>query len=195
MKAIFASRNRHKAEQVVRLLPQIELVSLDDVAPDLELEEPFMTFEENAVAKARAVVAATGQPAIADDSGLEVDALGGAPGVHSARYAGEAATDRENNAKLVAALRDVPPGRLLARYRCVAVLMLPDTTLVTADGWCDGTIVLEGRGTGGFGYDPHFVPRGETRTMAEIPLDEKLAFSHRGRAFRALAEKMATLRI
>ncbi|MFN2594722.1 MAG: RdgB/HAM1 family non-canonical purine NTP pyrophosphatase [Actinomycetota bacterium] len=195
MKAVFASRNRHKAEQVALLLPQFELIPLDELAPGLELEEPFLTFEENAIAKARAVVAATGMPAVADDSGLEVDALGGAPGVHSARYAGEAATDRENNAKLVAALEGVDPGHLLARYRCVAVLMLPDSLVISAEGWCDGTITLEGRGAGGFGYDPHFIPRGETRTMAEIPLDEKLAFSHRGRAFRALTEKIDGLRV
>ncbi|MDQ3877925.1 MAG: RdgB/HAM1 family non-canonical purine NTP pyrophosphatase [Actinomycetota bacterium] len=195
MKAVFASRNRHKAEQVALLLPDMELLSLDDIAPDLELQEPYLTFEENALAKARAVVAATGLPAIADDSGLEVDALGGAPGVHSARYAGEAATDRENNAKLVAALQGVDPARLLARYRCVAVLLLPDGREIVADGWCEGSITLEGRGTAGFGYDPHFVPRGETRTMGEIPLEEKLQFSHRGRAFRSLAEKMRSARV
>lgn len=195
MKAVFASRNRHKAEQVERLLPGFDLLPLDELAPDLELQEPYLTFEENALAKARAVVAATGLPAIADDSGLEVDALGGAPGVHSARYAGEVATDRENNAKLVAALEGVDPEHLLARYRCVAVLLLPDGKEVVAHGWCEGTITLEGRGSGGFGYDPHFIPRGESRTMAEIPLDEKLEFSHRGRAFRALAEKIDALRV
>jgi XTP/dITP diphosphohydrolase len=113
--------------------------------------------------------------------------------VWSARYAGEAATDRENNAKLIAALADVPDDHLTARYRCVAVLVLPSGLEVTAQGWCDGRVVREGRGTGGFGYDPHFVPTGQTRTMGEIPLEEKLAFSHRGRAFRALAEKMKAL--
>jgi XTP/dITP diphosphohydrolase len=195
VRAVFASRNRHKAEQVTRLLPLIDLLPLDELAPDLELQEPFLTFEENALAKARAVVAATGLPAIADDSGLEVDALGGAPGVHSARYAGEAATDKENNAKLVEALKNVDPDHLLARYRCVAVLMLPDGREITADGWCEGTITLQARGSNGFGYDPHFIPRGENRTMAEIPLEEKLQFSHRGRAFRALSEKMSALRI
>src|SRR5687767_5127423 len=108
MKAVFASRNRHKAEQVAVLLPDVELSSLDDVAPQLELEEPYDTFEKNALAKARAVVAATGLIAIADDSGIEVDALDGAPGVRSARFAGEGATDAQNNEKLIEALRDVP---------------------------------------------------------------------------------------
>lgn len=190
MKVVFASRNRHKAEQVALLLPGIELVPLDEVAPDLELEEPYDTFEENARAKARAVVIATGMPAVADDSGIEVEALGGAPGVRSARYAGEAATDRENNRKLVEELEYVPELERDARYRCVAIFITPDGREVVAEGSCEGHIVLEGRGTEGFGYDPHFVPKGESRTMGEIPLMEKLGFSHRGRAFRGLAHKL-----
>jgi XTP/dITP diphosphohydrolase len=190
VKFAFASRNRHKAEQVAILLPSIDLISLDVVAPDLVLEEPYETFEANAIAKARAVVAATGLPAIADDSGLEVDALGGAPGVRSARYAGEAATDRENNAKLISQLKSVPSELRLCRYRCVAAAVFSDGRELTAEGSCEGRVIEEGRGSLGFGYDPHFVPRGETRTMGEIPLEEKLRFSHRGRAFRALAAKM-----
>jgi XTP/dITP diphosphohydrolase len=190
LKAVFASRNRHKAEQVALLLPGIELIPLDEVAPDLSLEEPFDTFQENAIAKARAVVVATGLPAIADDSGLEVDGLGGAPGVRSARYAGEMSTDMENNQRLVKELEYVPEHDRRARYRCVAVLVTPDGNEVVAEGSCEGTIVLEGRGNEGFGYDPHFVPEGDSRTMGEIPLIEKLGFSHRGRAFRGLAYKL-----
>ena len=190
MRAVFASRNRHKAEQVALLLPGVELISLDEVAPDLVLEEPFDTFTENALAKARAVVIATGMPAFADDSGLEVDGLGGAPGVRSARYAGEMATDRENNQKLVHELEYVAEEGRKARYRCVAVFVTPDGRDVVAEGSCEGTIVLEGRGTEGFGYDPHFIPEGQSRTMGEIPLNEKLGFSHRGRAFRGLAHKL-----
>lgn len=190
MKVVFASRNRHKAEQVAELLPSVELISLDEVAADLTLEEPFDTFLDNARAKARAVVVATGMPALADDSGIEVDALDGAPGVFSARYAGEAATDRENNVKLVAALRDVPEGDRTCRYRCVAILVTPDGTEVAAEGSCEGHVVLEPRGSEGFGYDPHVVPDGDSRTMAEIPLGERLALSHRGKAFRSLAEKL-----
>jgi XTP/dITP diphosphohydrolase len=185
VKVVVASRNRHKVEQIAVLLPSLELVPLDDVASGLELDEPYETFEENALAKARAVVAATGLPAIADDSGLEVDALGGAPGVRSARYAGEDATDEANNAKLVEALAGTT--ERTCRYRCVAVFVDPDGRELVALGSCEGTVVLEGRGDLGFGYDPHVVPEGETRTMGEIPLDEKLRFSHRGRAFRALA--------
>jgi len=194
LKAIFASRNRYKLEQIQRLLAGMELVPVDEVVPDLELEEPFDTFEANALAKARIAGEATGLPAIADDSGLEVDALDGAPGVHSARYAGVGASDSDNNNKLVAALKDVDAGDRTARYRCVAVLVGPEGRELVAEGTCDGTITLEPRGDLGFGYDPHFIPvldgRTETRTMGEIPLDEKLAFSHRGRAFRALAAKL-----
>ena len=192
MRAVFASRNRHKVEQVAVILEDVELVTLDDVAPDLELAEPFATYRENALAKARSAAKVSGLPAIADDSGLEVDALGGAPGVVSARYSGEDATDADNNRKLVEALRDVPEPRT-CRYRCVAVLVMPDGHEMVAEGACEGRVVLEGRGTEGFGYDPHVVPEGETRTMGEIPLDEKLRFSHRGRAFRGLAEEMKLL--
>jgi len=188
VKAVFASRNKYKAEQVVALLPSVELIALEDVAPGIELHEPFDTFEENALAKARAVVEATGISAIADDSGIEVDALGGAPGVRSARYAGPDADDDANNRRLVAELRDVPEEERTARYRCVAVLVRPDDEEIVAEGSCEGRVVLEGRGDLGFGYDPHVVPEGETRTMGEIPLEEKLQFSHRGRAFRKLAQ-------
>ena len=193
MKAVFASRNQHKAEQVALLLPNVDLISLDDVAPGPELDEPYDTFEANARAKASAVAEVTGLPAIADDSGLEVDALGGEPGVRSARYAGEGASDEDNNRKLVAVLRDVPEDRRGCRYRCVALYVDPSGREVVAEGTCEGTVVLEGRGSLGFGYDPHVVPEGETRTMGEIPLDEKLRFSHRGRAFRLLAERLRAL--
>lgn len=172
------------------MLGEVELVPLDDVAPDLELVEPFDTFEANALAKARVVAIATGLPAIADDSGLEVDALGGAPGVRSARYAGEGATDKENNAKLVEELAGTPEAERTCRYRCVAALVMPDGRGIVTEGSSAGRVVLEGRGTLGFGYDPHVIPEGDTRTMGEIPLEEKLTFSHRGRAFRALAEAL-----
>jgi non-canonical purine NTP pyrophosphatase (RdgB/HAM1 family) len=193
VRAVLASRNRHKAEQVTLLLPDVDIVSLDDVAPDLVLEEPFDTFEGNALNKARVAARATGQPAIADDSGLEVDALGGEPGVYSARYAGEGATDADNNRKLVERLRDVPEPQRTCRYRCVAALVMPDGREIVEEGTFEGRVVLEGRGSMGFGYDPHVVPVGETRTMGEIPVEEKLAFSHRGRAFRALAARLDSL--
>lgn len=191
MRAVFASRNRHKLEQVERLLPAVELVPIDEVAPGLELSEPYDTFEANALSKARIAARAAGMPAIADDSGLEVDVLGGRPGVHSARWSGPDATDESNNHKLVAELVAAGVGDPTpCRYRCVAAAVFPDGTEVVAEGACEGRAVLQGRGALGFGYDPHVVPEDETRTMGEIPLDEKLRFSHRGRAFRALAAKL-----
>jgi XTP/dITP diphosphohydrolase len=190
VKAVFASRNRNKSEQVALLLPEMDLIPLDEVAPDLELEEPFDTFEENALAKARAVVTATGLPATADDSGLEVDALDGAPGVRSARYAGEMATDRENNSKLLEALGVVPEDQWVCRYRCAAVFVSPDTRSIVADGVCEGRVISTPRGNLGFGYDPLVIPAGDSRTMGEIPLEEKLVFSHRGRAFRSLRARL-----
>lgn len=193
VEAIFASRNRHKLEQVMLLLPEVNLVPLDDVAPELELIEPHDTFTDNALAKAHTVATATGRAAIADDSGLEVDALDGAPGVISARFSGLDATDEANNSKLVDALQDVPDDERTCRYRCVAVLVQPDGTELVAEGSCEGRVVLEGRGDLGFGYDPHVIPLGEQRTMGEIPLEEKLRFSHRGRAFRTLAQLIGDL--
>ena len=172
------------------MLPQVDLIQLEDIAPGLELDEPFDTFEANARAKASAVVKVTGLPAIADDSGLEVDALGGEPGVRSARYAGAGATDDDNNRKLVAALAGVPEAERTCRYRCVSLYLDPDGREIVAEGSCEGRVVLEGRGDLGFGYDPHVIPSDETRTMGEIPLEEKLRFSHRGRAFRLLAERL-----
>ena len=194
MKAVFASRNKHKVEQVALLLRDVDLVALDDVAPGLELDEPFDTFEGNALNKARTASRATGLLAIADDSGLEVDALGGEPGVRSARYAGDGATDEANNAKLVEALREIGEERPSCRYRCVAAAVWPDGQEIVTEGSCDGTVVFEGRGALGFGYDPHVIPAGEHRTMGEIPLEEKLRFSHRGRAFKELAERLPSLR-
>jgi XTP/dITP diphosphohydrolase len=190
MKAVFASRNAHKLEQVRSLLPDVEFVPIDDVAAEIELSEPFDTFVENALSKARIAAQATGMPAIADDSGLEVDVLGGAPGVSSARWSGPEATDVTNNRKLTETLRSLGEPNVSCHYRCVAALVLPDGRELTAEGTFQGHVVLEGRGDLGFGYDPHVVPEGETRTMGEIPLEEKLVFNHRGRAFRALARRM-----
>ncbi|CAN5544511.1 XTP/dITP diphosphatase [soil metagenome] len=190
MKAVFASRNAHKLEQVAVLLPDVDLLRLDDVAPGLRLDEPFDTFRDNALAKARTVVNVTGQAAIADDSGLEVEALGGRPGVVSARYAGVGASDADNNRKLVAELSQLPAEARACRYRCVAVFVSPEGEELVAEGTCEGHVVLEGRGDLGFGYDPYVVPDGDSRTMGEIPLDEKLRFSHRARAFRELRQRL-----
>lgn len=151
-----------------------------------EGEEPHDAYLPNALEKARAVASALGVPALADDSGLEVDALGGAPGARSARYAGEGASDAQNRRQLLGALKGVPgPGRS-GRFRCVAAVAWPDGREVHAEGVCEGTLGMRERGEGGFGYDPLFVPEGWDRTMAELEPSEKHRISHRGRALRAL---------
>lgn len=195
MKLVVATRNRHKLEELRALLGglPVELVPIDEVAPGTELPETGDTFEANAIQKARAAADATGLPAIADDSGLEVDALGGAPGVWSARFAGEPSDDARNNARLVEKLRDLPPAARTARYRAVIAVVPPGGGPARlAAGACEGTISLEPRGRGGFGYDPHFVlPDG--RHMAELPPDEKNRISHRAGAAAALRTELAAL--
>ena len=194
MKVVLASRNRGKLREIVPLLGGLgfELVTVDEIAPACELREDGDTFEANALAKARQAAAATGLPAVADDSGLEVDALAGAPGVYSARYAGLPSDDARNNAKLLDALRDVPAARRGARFRCVAVFADPAAGVeIVRSGDCDGEIIEQPRGDLGFGYDPLFLVPRLGRTMAELPLDEKNRLSHRAAAFRALADALA----
>lgn len=156
-----------------------------------DVPEDGDTLEANARLKAVAVATFAGAPALADDTGLEVDALGGAPGVHSARYAGTAAGDEANVAKLLAALTRVASPQRTARFRTVVVARWPDGREVVADGVVDGTIAESPRGGRGFGYDPVFVPAPGDRTFAEMSLEAKGAISHRGRALRALAQKLA----
>ena len=158
--------------------------------------ETGTTFLENALIKARNAARLAGLPAIADDSGIEVDALGGAPGVHSARYAGENASDEDNLAKLLGALHGLPPERRGARYRCVIVFVehAEDPRPLVGEGTWEGTIIDTRRGDGGFGYDPSFVPVGESRTVAQMPAAEKHLHSHRGQALRAFLARLATVR-
>lgn len=151
-----------------------------------EVEETGSTYLENAVLKAGAVARALGVPALADDSGIEVDVLSGGPGPRSARFAGPTASDEENRRLLIEEVRLFPEAQRTARYRCVAVCAWPDGESVWAKGHCEGRLILEPRGGGGFGYDPIFVPNGDDRTMAELGSSEKDTISHRGKAFRAL---------
>ena len=185
MRLVLATRNAHKVRELGPLLAPHEVVALPD---EVRLPpEDGETFAENALGKARAAAAATGCPAIADDSGIAADALGGRPGVRSARFAGEDATDEDNLAKL---LREARAGSGVA-YVCALAFVDPAGTEHVVEGRCAGTLAASPRGTGGFGYDPAFVPveqdgAGPVRTMAELAPDEKDAISHRGRAARAL---------
>jgi len=188
-----ASHNPHKLREIARICAgwPVEWVTVrDDPQRFPEVEETGDTYLENASLKARAVAAALDLPALADDSGIEVDALGGAPGPRSARYAGEHATDEQNLKQLLRALKGVPAGGRTARYRCVAVLATPDGDRIHAEAECEGALIGTPRGTAGFGYDPAFVPAGWDVTMAELSDEQKDRISHRGRALRALAELM-----
>jgi XTP/dITP diphosphohydrolase len=191
---VIASHNRAKAAEVAEVLRSegigIEVIGLADLSEVALPPETGSTFSENALAKAQHAARATGLPAVADDSGLEVDALGGEPGIMSARYAGEAATDEERYGRVLELLRSVPRRNRGARFRCAAAYVHPDGDPLLAEGICDGRIASSPAGRGGFGYDPIFVPQGETRTMAQLTPAEKHAISHRGRAFRDLARQM-----
>ena len=202
---LVATHSTHKLRELRELLglPHTELVSLDDLGILDDPVEDGATFEANAAIKARAGARASGLATVADDSGLEVDALGGGPGVRTRRYAGEHATDADNNAKLLDAMRRLPPERRGARYVCVLALALPDRSgprgglpLITARGTCRGRIASEPRGTGGFGYDPIFEPEPEPpggRTFGLWDPAEKHAISHRARAARRLAPRLEDL--
>ena len=186
---VLATRNEHKVREILRICaawPVRWITFREATWP--EVEEVGEGYLQNATLKADAVAAAVGVPAVADDSGIEVGALDGGPGPRSARFAGERATDRENLDLLIDRIRSVPPEKRSARYRCVAVCAWPDARRVSAEGICEGRLVIEPRGGGGFGYDPIFVPHdlADGRTMAELEPAEKDAISHRGRAFRLL---------
>jgi XTP/dITP diphosphohydrolase len=202
---LVASRSEHKLRELRDLLrpAHAELVSLDDLGIEDDPVEDGATFEANAAIKARFGLAASGLPTLADDSGIEVDALGGGPGVRTRRYAGENATDSENKEKLLSALAGLPPDERGARYVCVLALALPPEDgprravgIVTARGTCRGRIATEPRGTGGFGYDPIFEPNPEPpggRTFGLWSPAEKHAVSHRARAARRMAPRLAAL--
>ena len=190
---VVATFNRHKAAELHALLalPGVSLLPLADWPGAISPEENGDTLLANARIKARAAVALTSLPAIADDTGLEVDALAGAPGVHAARYAGPGATYADNVAKLLRELAGVPAPRRTARFRTVCVAAWPDGREECAEGALEGVITASARGTNGFGYDPVFAPLDSTRTYAELTDAEKQRVSHRARAVRALGERLA----
>jgi len=189
-----ASKNPHKLRELGRIChdwPVEWLTVQNHPGPWPDVDEPHDTYLRNALEKARAVAEVLEVPAIADDSGIEVDALDGGPGPRSARFAGEVASDADNLAKLIRLVADMEPEARTARYRCVAAIAWSDGRTMHAEGTCEGTLITQPRGDRGFGYDPIFVPQGERRTMAELGDEEKDRISHRGRAFRALAGLLA----
>jgi len=188
---VVASLNRDKAREIQQILSDenlgFEVVSLADF-PEVALPpEVGTTFAENAAAKAQHAAAATGLPAIADDSGLEIDALDGRPGVLSARFAGPEASDEDRYAKVLGLMQEVPDDRRRARFRCAAAYSEPEGEALLVEGVCPGRIARRPAGSGGFGYDPIFIPQGHRVTMAQLKPDQKHAISHRGRALRLLA--------
>ena len=185
-----ASANAHKALEIAQILTDHEIEPRPDSLG--EIVEDQETLEGNARLKALAVCAEAKSPAVADDTGLEVDALAGLPGVRSARFAGDSATDSENLSKLLEDMQHVPNGQRTARFRTVAVVVFPDGREVVAHGVVEGSIAEEPRGTGGFGYDSVFVPdEGGGSTFAEMQAEHKNLISHRGRAFRSLAQMLS----
>ena len=189
VRLVLATRNSHKLTELEEILAAaglaVALEPLPDTAP--EVVEDGLTFAQNAVKKARSAAVATGLPAVADDSGLCVDALNEMPGVLSARWAGSGKDDAANLALVLDQVRDVPDSHLGAHFACAAALALPGGPDRVVEGRVDGVLVRQPRGSGGFGYDPVFLPEGSDRTTAEMSAAEKHAISHRGRAFRALA--------
>lgn len=196
-RVVLATRNRHKIDELHAILAatgvEVELLGVDAFPGVPDVAETGVTFAENALLKAVDVSARTGLPAIADDSGLCVDVLGGAPGIFSARWAGKHGDDKANLDLLLAQLGDIADEHRGAHFACAAALALPDGTRIVREGRIDGTLLHARRGTNGFGYDPIFLPDGCDRTTAEMPAAEKNAISHRTRAFQALAKDLAAL--
>jgi XTP/dITP diphosphohydrolase len=168
----------------------IRFITKDEMPPWPPMIESGNTYLDNALMKARTLSAFSNKPVLADDSGIEIDALDGAPGVRSARFAGPAATDQQNNERMADLLKDVPLPKRTARYRCVAVLVTPHGREIHTEGTCEGRIALEPRGEAGFGYDPWFVPEGQEKTFGELSPEFKDSISHRGKALRELWDKL-----
>jgi XTP/dITP diphosphohydrolase len=190
VKVVLATRNQGKLVELRRILDDVDVVGLDEYPDAPDVPETALTFEGNALLKARAIAAHTGLPAVADDSGLAVDALNGMPGIFSARWSGRHGDDEANIDLLLGQLADVAPEHRGARFICVAAVAWPSGEEQTVEGHLTGHVINTRRGANGFGYDPIFVPDDESRTTAEMSPDEKDAISHRGKAFRALADRL-----
>lgn len=186
---VAASRNRHKIEEIDAITKKfgMHIISRDEAGvPDIEITEDGQTFEDNSLKKAREIMKLCGQITIADDSGLMVDCLNGAPGVYSARFAGEDGNDEKNNQKLLMLLEGVPEEKRTAEFVSVITMVYPDGNIITARGECRGRIITEPAGDNGFGYDPLFVPDGYDRTFAQLTAEEKNSVSHRAAALEKL---------
>ena len=186
---VAASRNRHKIEEIDAITKKfgMHIISRDEAGvPDIEITEDGQTFEDNSLKKAREIMKLCGQITIADDSGLMVDCLDGAPGVYSARFAGEDGNDEKNNQKLLMLLESVPEEKRTAEFVSVITMVYPDGNIITARGECRGRIITEPAGDNGFGYDPLFVPDGYDRTFAQLTAEEKNSVSHRAAALEKL---------
>jgi XTP/dITP diphosphohydrolase len=189
MQLLVATRNAGKVRELAAMLADLEVdwLSLDDVGAVEDVAETGSTFEQNAILKASGYAVASGLLTLADDSGLEVDALGGRPGVHTARYGGPQLSPEQRYRRLLSELRHIPWAERTARFRCVIAIANPDALITTAEGVCEGMIAWEPRGEGGFGYDPVFYIPDRQQTMAELPAEVKHQISHRGRAIAKIA--------
>lgn len=195
MRIVAATQNKHKIQEIQAIMGEFGMTVVSQAEaglPDLDVEEDGDTFEANSEKKAVEIMDRCGEVTIADDSGLMVDALGGAPGVISARFAGEHGNDRKNNDKLLALLADVEPEKRTARFVSVITMVYPDGEKVVARGECEGHILYQPKGSGGFGYDPLFVPDGHEKTFAELSGEEKNKISHRAKALQNLKLQLQT---
>jgi len=197
MKIVIASKNEGKITEIKKILDlnSLEFLTYNDFIEWPEVKETGSSFNENAILKAQKLAEYFKIPALADDSGLEVDVLGGEPGVYSSRYAGESATDEKNIIKLLDNLKEYSLEKRTARFRCCAVLFTPTGEIFKTEGACEGHIAFEPRGSNGFGYDPIFVPAGFDKTVAELPIKVKNKISHRGQAFRKMKDVLSKLKI
>ena len=190
---VIASKNKGKIAEIKEYFSKlpVKVLSLADFPDVVEPIEDGDTFEKNSLIKARYYASHTGRACLADDSGLEVDALNYAPGVYSARFAGEHASDAENNQKLLVSLKNIMQGERQARFRCALTFLDTEGTIITCDGSCEGEIALMPSGDGGFGYDPLFYISALNKSMAQLSMEEKNKISHRGKALKKMAENLA----
>jgi XTP/dITP diphosphohydrolase len=196
-KFIVATKNKGKLSEIAEILKELpfEIVSMEEVGITKEIEENGSTFEENALIKAKEIFDITKEMVMADDSGLEVDFLNGEPGIYSARFAGVNATDSDKNNKLLELLKNVPFEDRAARFVCVIAVVMPDGSYFTVRGTCEGFIGFEAIGNNGFGYDPLFFLKEYDQTTAQMQPEEKHKISHRGKALRAMAQKLEAMRV